>query len=112
VSTNWARHLFVSPDNRDYARIQQAQTLNSFVAFRNRLEEGSRTRDRRVLPAVHWSRIDDMLNQAHDVSDKVVGSCSLLMSDNLFQTVVRGSWLRYGVDRALEPAKRKVRARA
>jgi hypothetical protein len=54
-----------------------------------------------------------MLNQAHDVSDKVVGSCSLLMSDDPFQTVVRGSWLRYGVDRALEPAKkRKVRARA
>jgi 8-hydroxy-5-deazaflavin:NADPH oxidoreductase len=33
-----------------------------------------------LLIAVHWSRIDDVLNQAGDLSDKVVVSCSLPMN--------------------------------
>jgi hypothetical protein len=33
-----------------------------------------------VLLAVHWSRIDDVLNQAGDVSGKVILSCSLPMN--------------------------------
>ena len=33
-----------------------------------------------VLVAVHWSRIDDVLNQAGDLSGKVVLSCSLPMN--------------------------------
>lgn len=35
-----------------------------------------------VLLAVHWSRIDDVLNQAGDLSGKVVVTCSLPMNDD------------------------------
>jgi predicted dinucleotide-binding enzyme len=34
-----------------------------------------------VLLAVHWSRVDDVLKQAGDLSGKVVVSCSLPMND-------------------------------
>jgi predicted dinucleotide-binding enzyme len=33
-----------------------------------------------ILLAVHWSRIDDLLNQAGDLSGKVIVSCSLPMN--------------------------------
>jgi len=33
-----------------------------------------------VLLAVHWSRVDDVLNQAGDLSGKVIVSCSLPMN--------------------------------
>src|SRR5207249_2293227 len=35
-----------------------------------------------VLLAVHWSRVDDVLKQAGDLSDKVIVSCSLPMNAN------------------------------
>jgi 8-hydroxy-5-deazaflavin:NADPH oxidoreductase len=35
-----------------------------------------------VLLAVHWSRVDDVLGQAGDLSGKVVMSCSLPMNDD------------------------------
>src|SRR5690349_6975797 len=35
-----------------------------------------------VLLAVHWSRMDDVLGQAGDLSGRVVMSCSLPMSDD------------------------------
>jgi 8-hydroxy-5-deazaflavin:NADPH oxidoreductase len=35
-----------------------------------------------LLLAVHWSRMDDVLNQAGDLSGKVVLSCSLPMNDD------------------------------
>src|SRR5438045_9210438 len=35
-----------------------------------------------LLLAVHWSRMDDVLEQAGDVSGKVVVSCSLPMNDD------------------------------
>jgi predicted dinucleotide-binding enzyme len=41
-----------------------------------------------VLIAVHWSRIDDVLNQAGDLSGKVVLSCSLPMNDDDTSLVV------------------------
>jgi predicted dinucleotide-binding enzyme len=41
-----------------------------------------------VLFAVHWSRIDDVLKQAGDLSGKVVVSCSLPMSDDDTELVV------------------------
>lgn len=41
-----------------------------------------------VLLAVHWSRIDDVLNQAGDLSGKVVITCSLPMNDNDTELVV------------------------
>src|ERR1700675_4824568 len=33
-----------------------------------------------LLMAVHWSRVDDVLKQAGDVSGKVIVSCSLPMN--------------------------------
>ena len=35
-----------------------------------------------VLLAVHWSRVDDVLNQAGDLSGKLVLTCSLPMNDD------------------------------
>ena len=45
-----------------------------------------------VLLAVHWSRIDDVLNQAGDLSGKVIVSCSLPMNDDNTELVVAHSW--------------------
>ena len=35
-----------------------------------------------VLLAVHWSRVDDVLKQAGDLSDKVIVTCSLPMNED------------------------------
>src|ERR1700675_2493338 len=35
-----------------------------------------------VLLAVHWSRVDDVLKKAGDLSGKVIVSCSLPMNEN------------------------------
>ncbi len=41
-----------------------------------------------VLLAVHWSRIDDVRNQAGDLSGKVMVTCSLPMNDDDSELVV------------------------
>ena len=41
-----------------------------------------------LLLAVHWSRIDDVLKQAGDLSGKVVVTCSLPMNDDSTELVV------------------------
>jgi len=41
-----------------------------------------------VLLAVHWSRIDDVLNQTGDLSGKVIVTCSLPMNDDNAELVV------------------------
>src|SRR5712691_11502202 len=41
-----------------------------------------------VLLAVHWSRIDDVLNQTGDLSGKVIVTCSLPMNDDNTELVV------------------------
>jgi predicted dinucleotide-binding enzyme len=41
-----------------------------------------------LLLAVHWSRIDDVLNQAGDLSGKVVVTCSLPMNGDNTELVV------------------------
>jgi predicted dinucleotide-binding enzyme len=41
-----------------------------------------------VLLAVHWSRLEDVLNQAGDLSGKVVLTCSLPMNDDSTKLVV------------------------
>jgi predicted dinucleotide-binding enzyme len=41
-----------------------------------------------LLLAVHWSRVDDVLRQAGDVSGKVLVSCSLPMSEDDTELVV------------------------
>jgi hypothetical protein len=35
-----------------------------------------------ILFAVHWSRVDDVLNQTGDLSGKVLVTCSLPMNDD------------------------------
>src|SRR5258708_30208409 len=44
-------------------------------------QEAAREADALLL-AVHWSKIDDVLNQAGDLSGKVVVTCSLPMNDD------------------------------
>src|SRR5919108_2021904 len=44
-----------------------------------------------LLLAVHWSRMDDVLSQAGDLSGKVVVSCSLPMNDDDTALVVAHS---------------------
>lgn len=41
-----------------------------------------------LLLAVHWSRLDDVLNQAGDLSGKIVVSCSIPMNDDDTELVV------------------------
>ena len=41
-----------------------------------------------VLLAVHWSRVDDVLNQTGDLSGKVIVTCSLPMNDDNTELVV------------------------
>jgi hypothetical protein len=41
-----------------------------------------------VLLAVHWSRVDDVLDQAGDLSGRVIVSCSLPMNDGNTALVV------------------------
>lgn len=49
--------------------------------------EAARNADALLL-AVHWSRVDDVLRQAGDVSDKVLVSCSLPMNEDDTELVV------------------------
>src|SRR4051812_16320906 len=44
-----------------------------------------------VLLAVHWSRLEDVLNRAGDLSGKVIVTCSLPMNDENTALVVSGS---------------------
>ena len=41
-----------------------------------------------LLLAVHWSRLDDVLNQTGDLSGKVIVTCSLPMNDDNTELVV------------------------
>ena len=41
-----------------------------------------------VLLAVHWSRIEDVLNQTGDLSGKVIVTCSLPMNDDNTELVI------------------------
>jgi predicted dinucleotide-binding enzyme len=41
-----------------------------------------------LLLAVHWSRVDEVLKQAGDVSDKVIVTCSLPMNGNNTDLVI------------------------
>ncbi len=59
-----------------------------------------------LLLAVHWSRIEDVLNQTGDLSGKVVVTCSLPMNDDNTELVVA-----HTSSGAEELAKRLPRAR-
>lgn len=60
-----------------------------------------------LLLAVHWSRVDDVLKRAGDLSGKVIVSCSLPMNDDNTALVVahtssgedeRGPAMAYRID--------------
>src|SRR5258707_14456068 len=64
-----------------------------------------------VLFAVHWSRIEDVLNQAGDLSGKVIVTCSLPMNDDNTELVVAAfntvpSEVLFGVYEAKRKASR------
>jgi predicted dinucleotide-binding enzyme len=66
-----------------YARSEQKLKRLAREAPRNARagKPGDAARDAdALLLAVHWSRVDDVLKQAGDVSDKVIVSCSLPMN--------------------------------
>lgn len=59
-----------------------------------------------LLLAVHWSRLDDVLNQAGDVSGKVIVTCTIPMNEDDTQLVIA-----HTSSGAEELAKRVPRAR-
>src|SRR5881409_1800207 len=59
-----------------------------------------------VLLAVHWSRVDDVLKQAGDLSGKVVLTCSMPMNEDNTELVVA-----HTSSGAEELAKRMPKAR-
>ncbi len=59
-----------------------------------------------VLLAVHWSRVDDVLNQTGDLSGKVIVTCSLPMNDDNTELVIA-----HTTSGAEELAKRVPKAR-
>ena len=63
------------------------EVVFSYARRRRKLEELARDADALLL-AVHWSRMDDVLRQAGDVSGKVVVSCSLPMNEDDTELVV------------------------
>jgi predicted dinucleotide-binding enzyme len=70
-----------------------------------------------LLLAVHWSRIDDVLNQTGDLSGKVIISCSLPMNARSTELVVAhtssgAEELRRIPDRAQRGASRRLRSQA
>src|SRR5256712_8019068 len=81
LGTIWARagHEVVF----SYARSEQKLKKLAREAQRN-ARAGTRGEAARaaeaLLLAVHWSRVDDVLKQAGDVSGKVIVSCSLPMN--------------------------------
>lgn len=82
-----ARHQVVF----SYARSQQKlRTLARDAGGNARAgtpQEAAREADALLL-AVHWSRIDDVLNQTGDLSGKVIVTCSLPMNDDSTELVV------------------------
>ncbi len=56
-----------------------------------------------ALLAVRWSRMDDVLNQAGDLSGKVIVSCSLPMNDDSTALVLaHTSWARRRLQRGFQ----------
>src|SRR6267378_7190711 len=74
-----AGHQVVFSYSRSEKKLEQLAREAGAKARAGTPAEAARNADA-VLVAVHWSRIDDVLSQAGDLSDKVVVSCSLPMS--------------------------------
>jgi len=74
-----AGHQVVFSYSRSEKKLEQLAREAGAKARAGTPAEAARNADA-VLVAVHWSRIDDVLSQAGDLSDKVLVSCSLPMN--------------------------------
>jgi len=81
LGTIWARagHDIVFSYARDARKLEQLAREATGKARAGTPGEAASESDVLLL-AVHWSRVDDVLKQAGDVSGKVVVSCSLPMN--------------------------------
>src|SRR5256712_1197163 len=81
LGTIWARagHEVVFSYARSEQKLKKLARDASGSARAGTPGEAAREADALLL-AVHWSRIDDVLHQAGDVSGKVIVSCSLPMN--------------------------------
>jgi 8-hydroxy-5-deazaflavin:NADPH oxidoreductase len=74
-----AGHEVVFSYSRDQRKLERLARDAGSVARPGTPAEAARDADALLL-AVHWSRVDDVLKKAGDLSDKIVVSCSLPMS--------------------------------
>jgi predicted dinucleotide-binding enzyme len=81
LGTIWARagHEVVFSYARSEQKLKQLAREAKGKARVGTPGEAAKDADAMLL-AVHWSRIDDVLNQAGDLSGKVIVSCSLPMN--------------------------------
>ncbi len=82
-----AGHEVVFSYARSAARLKRLASEAGRSARAGTPAEAGRDADALLL-AVHWSRIDDVLKQAGDVSGKVILSCSLPMNADNTELVV------------------------
>ena len=76
-----AGHDVVFSYARDEAKLERLARDSGGAARAGSPADAVRDADA-VLLAVHWSRVDDVLRQAGDLSGKVVVTCSLPMNDD------------------------------
>src|SRR2546422_3208604 len=81
LGTIWARagHEVVFSYARSEEKLKKLACEAQGSARAGTPSDAAREADALLL-AVHWSRVDDVLKQAGDVSDKVIVSCSLPMN--------------------------------
>jgi predicted dinucleotide-binding enzyme len=82
-----AGHRVVFSYSRSSKKLEQLAREAGAGARAGPPQEAARDAETLLL-AVHWSRVDDVLRQAGDVSDKVVVSCSLPMNADDTELVV------------------------
>src|SRR6266700_1304205 len=81
LGTIWARagHEVVFSYSRSDAKLEKLARDAKGKARAGTPREAAQDADALLL-AVHWSRVDDVLQQAGDMSGKVIVSCSLPMN--------------------------------
>src|SRR5947208_4975261 len=81
LGTIWARagHDVVISYSRSEKKLERLAREAGGSARAGTPAEAARDADALLL-AVHWSRVDDVLKQAGDVSGKTIVSCSLPMN--------------------------------
>jgi len=89
LGTIWARagHEVVFSYARSEQKLTRLARDAKGMARAGTPREAAKDADA-VLLAVHWSRIKDVLNQAGDLSGKVIVTCSLPMNDDNTKLVV------------------------